>query len=330
MPVAFKDYYAVLGVARDATQDDIKKAFRKLARAHHPDLAKDKKAAEEKFKEVNEANEVLSDPEKRRKYDQLGANWESEGYPPPPPRPGSRGPNAEAQDYEFHFGGTGFSDFFEQFFGGARRSPDFDDVFGSGRRPQERADGSAFAQPGADIEGDVLVTLSEIVHGSMRALTLRRIDPVTGQEETESFQIRIPPGAREGRRIRVPGKGAPGIAGGPPGNLYLRVRVAAHPDFRVNGADVYHDLELAPWEAVLGAEVKVPTPSGSAKLRIPPGTNNGHQLRLRGQGLPQAPTMEQGDLYVVVNIQLPSVSSAEEQALWKELARVSPFDPRRD
>lgn len=331
MPVAFKDYYAVLGVSREATQDDIKKAFRKLARAHHPDLAKDKKTAEEKFKEINEANEVLSDPEKRRKYDQLGANWESDGYAPPPSaRGGGRGQPGEGQDYEFHFGGTGFSDFFEQFFGGGRRGSDFDDVFGSGRRPRGRTDGAEFAQPGADIEGDILVTLDEVVHGSLRSLTLRRVDPQTGEEEHDSFQVRIPPGAREGRRIRVPGKGTPGIAGGPPGNLYLRVRIAAHPDFRVEGADVFHDLELAPWEAVLGTEVVVPTPSGSVKLRIPPGTNNGHHLRLRGQGLPQAPTMERGDLYVVANVQLPSSTTEEERKLWKELSRVSRFNPRTD
>lgn len=327
MPVEFKDYYAVLGVPRDATQDDIKKAFRKLAREYHPDIAKDKKAAEQKFKEINEANAVLSDPEKRRKYDELGANWETGGYPPPGAQRGGWA-GAGGGDYEFHFGGTGFSDFFERFFGGGRRSAGFDDLFRQARRGAAAEEG--VSAPGQDIEGEILVTLDEVLHGSTRSITLKRVDPRTGREETETFKVRIPAGAQEGRRIRVPGKGSPGYGGGEPGNLYLRVSIATHPDFRVSGSDLYHDLDLAPWEAVLGTEVLVPTLTSRIKLRIPPGTNNGQQLRVRGQGLPRGPDGERGDLYVVASVQLPTTTTSEERALWEQLRRVSRFNPRGD
>jgi curved DNA-binding protein len=329
MAVAFKDYYAVLSVPRDASADDIKKAFRKLARQYHPDIAKDKQTAEEKFKEINEANEVLSDPEKRRKYDELGANWETGGYPPPP---GAYGRHATAANgragYEFHFGGTGFSDFFEQYFGRAQRGVDYEDLFRQARGDQRSGRTPAYSAPGTDIEGDILVTLDEVMHGSVRSLTLQRVDPHTGETETDQFQVRIPPGAHEGRRIRVPGKGGPGLGGGPSGNLYLRVRIAGHPDFRVQGQDLYHDLELAPWEAVLGTQVVVPTPTGSIRLRVPPGTNHGHQLRVRGQGIPRGPGKERGDLHVVVKIQLPTSTTSEERAAWEQLRKVSRFDPR--
>jgi curved DNA-binding protein len=331
MAVEFKDYYSVLGVSRDASEAEIKKAFRKLAREYHPDVAKDKKAAEAKFKEINEAHEVLSDPEKRRKYDELGANWQAGDFPPP------RGPQfrrwstdgAGMPDQEFHFGGTGFSDFFEQFFGGGgARGGNFEEMFRHARTSGSHP--GNVAMPGSDIEGDVLVTLDEVMHGSVRPITLQRVDPRTGQKETESFKVRIPPGAQEGRRIRVPGKGGPGSGGAPAGDLFLRVRLAAHPDFRVRGSDLYHDLELAPWECVLGTQVEVPTLSGSVKLRIPPGTNNGQQLRVRGQGLPQPSGGERGDLYVVVSVQLPKQPSPEERELWEKLARTSRFNPRED
>lgn len=330
MPVEFKDYYSVLGVKRDASADEIKKAFRKLAREYHPDVAKDKKAAEQKFKEINEANEVLSDPEKRRKYDELGANWETGGYGMPPRGQGGAwtGTDGGGESYEFHFGGTGFSDFFEQFFGGARQGgAGYDDLFRQARRGTAAAPDMG-PEPGRDIEGEILVTIDEVLNGSIRAITLRRTDPRTGRDETETFQVRIPAGAQEGRRIRVPGKGTPGHGGGEPGNLYLRVRIAAHPDFRVEGSDLYHDLELAPWEAVLGTEVLAPTPTGKIKLRIPTGTNHGHQLRVRGQGLPARPGGERGDLYVVVNVQVPTETTREERALWEKLRDISRFNPR--
>ena len=243
MPAAFKDYYETLGVARTASADEIKKAFRVLARKYHPDVAKDKKAGEAKFKEINEAYEVLGDPEKRAKYDQLGANWNAQGVPPEnyggPPGADFGG----AQ--EFHFEGTGFSDFFEQFFGGGRG---FGGV--SGRTSASR--GTSGPRHGQDIEGAILVTLDEVMNGAVRSISLQSVDPVTGETKTESFKVRIPKGALEGQIIRVPGKGEAGSGGGEAGHLFLRVRLASHPDFRVLGADLYEDLPITPWEAVLG------------------------------------------------------------------------------
>jgi curved DNA-binding protein len=321
MAVEFKDYYATLGVPRTATEDDIKKAFRKLARKYHPDVAKDKKSAEAKFKEINEANDVLSDPAKRRQYDELGANWQQGGAGRPSSTGGPRGWNGRGGEQEFEFGGTGFSDFFEQFFGRGRANGNFDEGL---RRSRGGARGAA---RGSDIEGDILVTLHEAMHGSMRPLSLRQVNPQTGETEKETFTVRIPPGAQEGRRIRVPGKGEPGYGGGPAGDLFLRVRLAAHPDFEVREADLYHELNLAPWEAVLGTQVEVPTLSGAIKLRIPAGIKSGKQLRVRGQGLPKG-AGERGDLYVVARVIVPPTLSAEERALWENLARVSKFNPR--
>lgn len=327
MAVEFKDYYKILGVARDASDEDIKKAFRRLARLYHPDVAKDKKGAEAKFKEINEAHEVLSDPEKRRKYDTLGADWDQAGAGRPPPGPGRGwGGGAEAGE-EFQFGGTGFSDFFERFFSRGRSNGDRDDGL-RGRRGRRPAQEPEYAERGGDIEGDLLVTLHESLHGSMRSISLRRTDPYTGETETETFKVRIPPGAQEGRRIRVPGKGSPGAGGGPAGDLYLRVRLEAHPDLRVKGADLFHDLELAPWEAVLGSRVEVPTLSGTIKVTIPPGTNSGRQLRVRGQGLPRGGEGERGDFYVVANVQVPESVTTEEREAWEKLAQVSRFSPR--
>lgn len=329
MAVDFKDYYAVLGVPREASQDEIKQAFRKLARQYHPDVAKDKKTAEDKFKEINEANEVLSDPEKRRKYDELGAAWKHDGS-------GAGYADGQAQDggaasQEFHFGGsTGFSDFFEQFFGGRAgtgTATGYEDLF---RRAGQQGGGTAgYRMPGADIEGDILVTLDEALRGSSRQLSLQRINPETGGTETETFTVRIPPGASEGRRIRVPRKGGRGVGGAEPGDLFLRVRLAAHPDFEVRGSDLYHELELAPWEAVLGTQVAVPTLSGTVKVRVPSGTNSDRQLRVRGQGLPKNAAGERGDLYVVVKIRVPAETTAKQRALWEELARESRFTPRQ-
>ena len=245
-------------------------------------------------------------------------------------RAGARGRSAEDGDQEFQFGGTGFSDFFEQFFGRRQPRSDFDDLLRrSGRTTGARgAGGSQFASRGSDIEGDILVTLHEALQGSMRSLSLQRVDPRTGEKEKETFTVRIPPGAQEGRRIRVPGKGGPGVGGGAAGDLFLRVRLETHPDFELRGADLYHGLELAPWEAVLGRQVAVPTLSGTIKLRIPPGTKNGKQISVRGQGLPTGPTGERGDIYVVVQIQVPVEISDEERELWEKLAKVSRFNPR--
>ena len=314
MSVEFKDYYAVLGVSRDASAEDIKKAFRKLARKHHPDVAGDKKTAEEKFKEINEAYEVLGDPAKREKYDRLGAGWQHDGGFPPPDQAGAF--------HEFNFGGTGFSDFFEQYFGGAGRFG-----FPGGSQRGARPAGRSFR--GSDIEGDILVTLEEAMHGGVRPVSLQITDPHTGRSETRSFQVRIPPGVTNGKRIRVPGQGEPGIGGGEAGDLYLRVRHAAHPDFTTRGSDVYHELELAPWEAVLGADISVPTLDGPVKLRIPPGSAQGQQLRVRGRGLPVGKSGERGDFHVMLSIQTPSAIGSEERTLWEKLRVASKFNPRR-
>ena len=335
MPVEFKDYYAILGVPREASEEDIKKAFRRLARQYHPDVAKDKKVAEEKFKEINEAYEVLGDPAKRKKYDTLGANWKrGAGFEPPPGWQQERGTRwtspGGAQHYEFHFGGTGFSDFFEQFFGGGRFGG-FEEMLrsASARGGFDGGAGREFAMPGEDIEGDILVTLDEVMNGSVRSISLQKVNPRTGQAETHAFKVRIPAGVQEGQTIRVPGKGGEGSGGASAGDIYLRVRLAAHPDFRPRGADLYHDLHLAPWEAVLGCTVEAPTLDGKVSVRIPPGTNNGQQLRVRGRGLLRGQSGERGDLYVVVNVELPQNITDEERALWERLCSTSRFNPRQ-
>jgi len=329
MPAQFKDYYTTLGVSRDATPDDIKKAFRKLARQYHPDTAKDKKTAEEKFKEINEANEVLGDPEKRKKYDTLGARWNDAGGFEPPPgwqqADAGAGAGAGGQGQEFHFGGTGFSDFFEQYFSGGSR-------YGFPQGFEEETPGGAArqgrARRGHDIEGDILVTLEEAMHGTQRPISLQTVNRQTGAVETHEFQVRIPPGATDGRRIRVPGQGEPGRNGGAAGDLYLRVRHASHPDFTTREADLHHELDVAPWEAVLGAEVIVPTLDCSIKLRLPAGTEDRQQLRVRGKGLPKGKTGERGDFFVTINVVLPTQVSDDERKLWEQLRATSTFNPR--
>jgi curved DNA-binding protein len=329
MAVEFKDYYTTLGVERSATADDIKKAFRKLARQYHPDVAKDKKSAEEKFKAINEAYEVLSDPENRKKYDTLGANWkQGAGFQPPPGWNGGGGRSAGSRrgrtpdGQEFEFGGTGFSDFFEQFFG-RRGGPAGAHGFGG------EGDGEAgFQQRGADAEGEIAVTLDEVLHGSVRDVSLRSENPRTGAVETQTFKVRIPAGVPDGQLIRVSGKGGAGHGGGAAGDLYLRVRIVAHPDFRVRGSDLETDLDLAPWEAALGATLPVPTLKEPVKIRIAAGAQPGQQLRVRGRGLPKGKSGEAGDLYVKLVIAMPTELSGEERKLWEELAAKSKFDPR--
>ena len=328
MPVDFKDYYATLEVPRNASEDDIKQAFRKLARKYHPDVAKDKKAGEAKFKEINEANEVLGDPQKRQRYDELGAHWKAgaayqhaAGRQPREHRTASPGPA-----YESHFSGTGFSDFFEQFFSRSGRS-------GTAFN-EEGADNAQFGQArgpvrGIDFEADILVTLNEVLNGAVRDISLRSEAARNGQMAIQHFKVRIPAGVQEGQRIRVPGKGGEGLGGANRGDIFLRVRLAAHPDFRVRGADLYYDLELAPWEGVLGTNARVPTLKGQVNVRIPPGTNTGQQLRVRGQGLPKGKNEGSGDLYVVVEVQLPKKINDEERALWEKLGRISGFNPRK-
>jgi len=321
MPVEFKNYYDVLGVARDASDEEIKKAFRKLARKYHPDVAKDKTTGEERFKEINEANEVLSDPQKRRKYDQLGVNWNHPERQPAPPQGGFGGGYEEAS--EFHFDGTGFSDFFEQFFGSRGRPSG-----GFGRTRANGMGGETVTQRGQDIEGDILVTLDEVLHGSTRTIHLQRADPRTGQSVKQTLRVKIPPGVREAQLIRLAGKGQASIGGADPGNLYLRVKFAQPLDFRVRGADLYYDLDLAPWEAVLGTTVDIPTVDGTVSLKIPAGTTAEQQLRLRGKGLPTSDGTR-GDLYAVVSIQVPAHPTPEQKGLWEQLATKSTFNPRQ-
>ena len=321
MSVEFKNYYAILGVAPSASEAEIKNAFRRLARKYHPDVAKDKTDAGDKFKEINEANEVLSDPEKRRKYDELGVNWNRPDRQPGQRPGGFRGGTEEGS--EFHFDGTGFSDFFEQFFGSRGRPA-------GGFGPDRDADyaGEGFAQRGQDIEGDILVTLDEVLHGSERTIRLQRADLRTGQPVTQTLRVKIPPGVREAQLIRLAGKGQEGLGGGDCGNLYLRVTFAKHPEFRVRGPHLYHDVDLSPWEAVLGASIRVPTLDGTVALRIPPGTTAGREFRLRGLGLPIA-SGTRGDLHVIVSIQVPSHLTPDQKVLWEQFAAKATFNPRK-
>lgn len=319
MAVEFKDYYATLGVPRTATEEELKKAFRNLARRYHPDVAKDKKGAEDKFKEINEAYEVLSHPENRKKYDMLGADWkQGAGFQPPPGGRSRRGPQPGGGP-EFEFGGTGFSDFFEQFFSRGGQ--------GAGGFATEHGAGHGFSQRGHDVEGDLAVSLEEVLRGTIRSVSLRSTDPATGAPVTQTFKVRIPVGVQDGQRIRVAGKGGAGAGGAAAGDLILGVRYSAHPEFRARAADLLSDLEIAPWEAVLGTTLSVPTLEGSVTLRVPAGTQDGSQLRVRGQGLPTG-SEGRGDLYVTLAVKLPVTVTDEERALWEALAKGSTFDPR--
>lgn len=327
MPVEFKDYYQVLGVRPGASGEEIKHAFRTLARKYHPDVAKDKKTAEDRFKDINEAYEVLGDPENRKKYDRLGADWREGGAPRPHTGRGSgfQG-SAAGEDFEFRFGGTGFSDFFEQFFGGSRGASPFDG--GGYADGADRSDaGAAAAVRGQDVQGDILITLDEVLKGAMRTISVRRVDGRTGEEETQTYHVRIPAGVQAGQSIRLPGKGNAGFGGGSAGDLYLRVRYAQHPDLSARGADLVGHVEVAPWEAVLGATVLVRTLEGTVSLKVPPGTQQGTRLRVRGKGLPAGGT-KRGDLYVGISIEVPSHVAPAQKALWEQLSRESGFNPR--
>ncbi len=310
----FKDYYKILEVPKTASHDEIKRAFRKLARQHHPDVVKPKErpAAEARFKEINEAYEVLGDPEKRRKYDTLGADWDRAAPQPPPGwRQAGAGTGAGAgggapggaEDFEFNFGGTGFSDFFEAFFGSG------------GRRANPFASGRAAGQArGVDVEADLMVTLEEALRGARRKISFQRRGG-----EIQSYEVAIPAGVREGQRIRLGGQGEAGTYGGEAGDLYLHVRLAPHPDFRVEGADLIHEMEVPPWTAVLGGEVTVPTMEGAAKLKIPAGSQPGQRFRLRERGLPKKEG-GRGSLYVLLGIEIPRHLTAEEREQWEKLA----------
>jgi curved DNA-binding protein len=311
MAAQFRDYYETLGVAKSASADEIKSSFRKLARKHHPDLAKDKKAAEEKFKEINEAYEVLSDPEKRRKYDEYGANWQHAG------NGFGGGASAQAGGFgaagspfggggsgDFHFGGTGYSDFFEQFFGTRR-----------GRGYGGGVDFEETPQRGRDVEADILVTLDEVLNGATRQISFRK----GNSPEVQTYTVKIPKGVREGQRIRLAGQGGSGGARGEAGDLYLRVKLQQHPDYRFEGADIHYEAEIPAWRAVLGGELTIPTPDGRAKLKIPAGTQNGRKFRIPGRGLPEKGGAR-GDFYAVAEISIPEAITPEQKELWEKLS----------
>jgi len=312
MSVQYKDYYATLGVAKGATHDEIRKAFRKLARQHHPDVSKDKdkKSAEAKFKEINEAYEVLGDDEKRKRYDELGADWD-QGAPQPPPgwgRGGGRHPHGGFPDGG-SFSGTGFSDFFEQFFGGAAArggGPGFSGF--TGHQPPAR---------GSDIEADLLVTIEEALHGAKKKISFRR----DGRSDVETYEVRIPKGVREGQKIRLAGQGESVGKRGQAGDLYLVVRFEKHPDYNIDGSDLIYDLEVPVWQAVLGDNVSVPTPDGPVRLKIPDCSQPERKFRIKGRGLPTGPTTR-GDFYVRLVVLLPNDLTPEQRALWEKLSRL--------
>jgi len=311
--VEFKNYYDIMGVARDATQDDIKRSYRKLARKYHPDVSDDPQA-EERFKEVGEAYEVLKDPEKRAAYDQLGAKWQSgQDFRPPPDWD---------QGFEFRDGGyteadaAEFSDFFESLFGGR------------GRRTS-RTHHRQFHARGEDHSARVAVDLEDSYTGAQRAITLRAPEltddgHVVLKERT--LNVRIPKGIRSGQKIRLAGQGGPGFGEGESGDLYLQVELNPHGMYRVDERDVYLDLPVAPWEAALGATIKAPTPSGPVDLRIPPNSNQGSKLRLKGKGIPGK---NPGDMYVVLKVTLPPSNDAS-RGVYEEMEKKMAFNPRAD
>lgn len=301
----FKDYYATLGVDRNASESDIKNAYRKLARKYHPDVSKERDA-EEKFKEVAEAYEALKDPEKRKAYDELGRHATGEEFRPPP-------------DWQQTFGGGQFS--FDDI--------DLADLF-AGLRAGARGRGAGAAMAGRDYEAQVQITFDQAFHGTEITLDLSEIefdDAGQARRVPRKVTVRVPKGVTDGQVLRVPGKGGKGPSGGPAGDLFLDIRVQAHPLFQADGQDLYIDLPLAPWEAVLGTIVELPTPAGTVSLTVPAGTRAGQKLRLGGRGLARQGAAA-GHLYAVVQIVVPQVVDERARALYRQLAEQSTFNPR--
>jgi curved DNA-binding protein len=323
----FQDYYETLGVPKTASQEEIKKAYRKLSKKYHPDINK-AKGAEDKFKQIGEAYEVLKDPEKRRKYDQLGHDFRGgEEFRPPP----------GWQNVDFNFRGTrqgevpgAFSDFFEAFFGGAgagraasggraRRSP----FSGGGFDEDDRRRGEAH-------EAEVTISLEDAYHGATKPISLQEttVDPDGGRKvEHRTFQVKIPPGTTDGTKIRLAGQGGKGLGGAPDGDLLLKVKLAAHPRFDVDGHDLKAVLPIAPWEAIFGAKVPLQTLDGEIQLKVPPHTQGGAKLRLKDKGLPKRGG-ERGHLTVELRIVVPTNLSDAERKLLEEWERLAKFDPR--
>ena len=320
----FKDYYAVLGVAKTASDKEIKQAFRKLARKYHPDVNPGDKAAEARFKEINEANEVLSDTEKRKKYDELGANWRMYEQAQ---RSGGAGPGSPFGQWSYSPGGGGgfrtmseeevsemfggddspFSDFFKTFFGGGGGN------FGGGARTRARAPRNA---KGRDVEHEIELDLEDALRGTVQRLAINQ----DGQQR--NVEVRIPAGVVDGSRVRVTGEGERGSGAGGSGDLYLRVKLRPHPRFDRQGRDLYTKVRVPVTTAVLGGEVDVPTLAGkSLRLKVPPTTQNGQIFRLRTHGLPTtAKNGQPGDLYATVDVAVPQRLSAEELKHYEALA----------
>ena len=335
-----KDYYAILGVKKTASADDVRKAFRKLARKYHPDVNPGDKKSEEKFKELSEANEVLSDPKKRKIYDQLG--FYSDNIDPKTAeaygQAGAGNPYAGGGNPFGGFGGAqgAHTDFdFRDFdFGNAQqaggRGGNFRDIFssifsGGGRGAQE-----ATSTAGTDSEYTANVPFWDAIRGAEMKLTLQR-QSSTGHMTPEPVSFRIKPGTRDGQRIRLAGKGAPGVRGGPPGDLYIIVHIGEHPIFRRDADDIHMTLPILPWEAALGAKIEVPTIDGRTVLRIPPGTQTGQKLRMREKGVPSAtrPGVT-GDQIVEIRIVIPEIPNVEARELWQKLEKLQPEDPRKE
>ena len=310
----YRDYYHILGVARDASAEDIKKAYRRLARKYHPDVSKET-GAEERFKEVAEAYEVLRDAEKRAAYDQLGGNWRAgQEFRPPPGWKGGPGPHPHAGGV----GGRDFSDFFESLFG------NLGGVGGMGGFANARG----FQSAGQDRTVPLEITLEEAYHGGNRALQLQVPERnASGQTTTRprTLNVKIPAGVTTGQKIRLSAQGGAGAGGGPSGDLYLELTIRPHPLYTVRGRDISLELPLAPWEAALGGKVEVPTLGGSVTLNIPANARNGQTLRLRGRGLPGHPP---GDQLAVLRIVNPPADGDAARELFKRMERELAFDPR--
>jgi curved DNA-binding protein len=304
-----RDFYEVLGVPRTATQDEIQKAYRKLARQHHPDVNKDP-GAEDRFKEISEAYDVLSDPQTRRRYDAFGPGFRQvpEDVDPEAFQRSQAGAGGAGG-----FGGGGFGGGPGDDLGGINIEDLLGGIFG----------GRGFGPiPGADQEAGLELTVEEAFEGGHRSVTLE------GPDGRRTLDVRIPAGVTNGQRIRLTGQGGRGSEGARNGDLYFVVRIAPHPRYRVDGRDLYVDLPLTPWEAALGTSVAVETPGGETKVKVPAGTSSGKRLRLRERGLPH-PRGRHGHLYAEVKIMVPAKLSDEERRLFEELAATSTFDPRR-
>ena len=309
----YKDYYKIVGVERDASQQDIKRAYKKLARKYHPDVSKENDA-EARFKTLGEAYAVLKDPQKRAAYDELGSNWEAGQEFRPPPDWGS-GFEFSGSRMQPGAGGA-YSDFFES-------------LFGHGMGPQTNAGARhGFHSRGEDHHAKVLIDLEDAYNGASRAISLRNPEldssgHVISNERT--LNVKIPKGVQRGQKIRLAGQGSAGHGNGKAGDLYLEIDFRPHRFYRPDGKDVYIDLPLTPWEAALGATVKVPTPDGPVDMKIPAGTSSDQKLRLKGRGIPGSPP---GDIYVVAKLTLPPANSDAEKEFYEKMQQELPYNPR--